>query len=114
MLSERWIAGRFRTSVRKAGFEIGFGGSGIDAAGGGINPITGFQIGRSIGRLSSSHKHPYLIYIKLLSPISWRYEVELPPEPRETMADPDAVLAPEALTHDLRWDDVWRWHDTPM
>lgn len=75
--------------------------------------MNGFQIGYSIGMLSRSHEHPYLTYIKLLSPISWRYAIELPPEPREILADSDAVLAAEAQTHDLRWVEPWKWHDTP-
>lgn len=76
--------------------------------------MNGFQIGYSIGMLSRSHDHPYLTYIELLCPIPWRYPIELPPEPREIMADRDGFLAAEALTHDLRWVNVWKWHDTPM
>lgn len=62
----------------------------------------------------SGNERPYLTWFKMLSPIPWRYKAELPPEPREIMADTDAVLAAEAQTHELRWIKVWRWHDTPM
>ncbi|POS71023.1 hypothetical protein DHEL01_v210587 [Diaporthe helianthi] len=78
------------------------------------NPMNGLSIGYSLAMLSRSHEHPYLTYIKLLSPFPWHYPAELPPEPREILADPDAILAAEAETHDLRWVNVWKWHDTPM
>lgn len=76
--------------------------------------MTPFEFGYSIAMLSRSHEHPYLTYLKLLSPIPWRYATELPPEPREIMANTDAILAAEAQTHELRWVNVWKWHDTPM
>lgn len=78
------------------------------------NPMNGFQIGRSISMIGKNHERPYLTYIKLLSPLPWRYAAELPPGPREISADPDAFLAAEYQTHDLRWVNVWKWHDTPM
>lgn len=76
--------------------------------------MTPFEFGYSIAMLSRSHEHPYFTYLKLLSPIPWRYATELPPGPREIMADTDAILAAEAQTHELRWVNVWKWHDTPM
>lgn len=43
MIAGGWIADRFRTSVQKEGSEIGCGGSGINAASGGMTPYQGFK-----------------------------------------------------------------------
>lgn len=76
--------------------------------------MTGFEIGYSIAMLRRNHEYPYLTYIKLLCPIPWRYTAKLPPEPRKIMADTDAVLEAEVQTHQFRWVNVWKRHDTPM